>query len=173
MPLQAARSLARSLQGRQTRAKTDDWRKAVPISTFLLARQAEQASDPAGMGIVFIRRGRTCLPPSLSLRLRVQTQIARSFTLRVMDSRRRQPEVFARACVPLTINISHERSLQLRYLPLPISAGSPRPKISLLFKRVLKTLISPLQSQPTDLHLHARAERPGDEGWKEGPHKCA
>ena len=84
--------------------------------------QGKQASTELAGEALFLS-AEEAVPP------RVQTQIARSFTLRVMDLRRRE-RVFAPAhvrharVVPQMINISHERSLQLRYLPLPISLSN-------------------------------------------------
>ena len=68
MPLQAARSLA----ARQTRAKTDDWRKAVPISTFLLAqhgscRQSKRPGRLAWALFLSAAAALACLPPSPSV----------------------------------------------------------------------------------------------------------
>ena len=127
-----SKQLARSLQGKLApRLMTGEKRSLFrPFCQHgKQGMQGKQAStELAGKALFLSGHDRAPVPP------RVQTQIARSFTLRVMDLRRQRRRGFlllpmpARppGRVPQMINISHERSLQLRYLPLPISLSNHR-----------------------------------------------
>ena len=122
MPQQAARSLPRSLQGKLApRLMTGEKRSL--FRPFCQRGTACRASKhrTCRRSIVFIRRGgRTSSSSNTNCTF---------FHLKGDGFAAAAARVFApahvrHARVPRMINISHERSLQLRYLPLPISLSN-------------------------------------------------